>query len=97
MLCIDILYADYRLDNLLARAQISRNTFPAQSRPVRGASVVNLAARLSSQALAGQILIDPKVYAAVEAEVDAEPTGELTLKGLSRTIKAFNIKGLRAP
>ena len=60
-------------------------------------TVVNLAARLSSQALAGQILIDPKVYAAVEAEVDAEPAGELTLKGLSRTIKAFNIKGLRAP
>ena len=57
-------------------------------------TVVNLAARLSSQALAGQILIDPKVYAAVEAEVDAEPAGELTLKGLSRTIKAFNIKTL---
>ena len=57
-------------------------------------TVVNLAARLCSQALAGQILIDPKVYAAVEAEVDAEPAGELTLKGLSRAIKAFNIKTL---
>ena len=30
-------------------------------------TVVNLAARLCSQAQAGQILIDPKVYAAVEA------------------------------
>jgi adenylate cyclase len=59
-------------------------------------TVVNLAARLCSQALAGQILIDPKVYAAVEAEADAEPAGELTLKGLSRAIKAFNIKTLRA-
>ena len=59
-------------------------------------TVVNLAARLCSQALAGQILIDPKVYAAVEAKVDAEPAGELTLKGLSRAIKAFNIKTLVA-
>jgi adenylate cyclase len=43
-----------------------------------------------------QILVDPKVHAAVEAEVDAEPAGELTLKGLSRAIKAFNIKTLSA-
>ena len=59
-------------------------------------TVVNLAARLCSQASAGQILVDPKVYAAVEAEVDAEPAGELTLKGLSRAMKAFNIKTLVA-
>jgi class 3 adenylate cyclase len=59
-------------------------------------TVVNLAARLCSQALAGQILVDPKVYAAVEAEVEAEPAGELTLKGLSRAIRAFNIKTLVA-
>jgi len=59
-------------------------------------TVVNLAARLCSQASAGQILVDPKVYAAVETEVDAEPAGELTLKGLSRAIKAFNIKTLSA-
>jgi class 3 adenylate cyclase len=59
-------------------------------------TVVNLAARLCGQALAGQILIDPKVHTAVEVEIDAEPAGELTLKGLSRVIKAFNIKALRA-
>jgi adenylate cyclase len=58
-------------------------------------TVVNLAARLCAQALAGQILIDPKVYTAVEGEIDAEPAGELTLKGLSRVIKAFNVKALR--
>jgi adenylate cyclase len=58
-------------------------------------TVVNLAARLCSQAQAGQILIDPKVYAAVETLTETEPAGELTLKGLSRAIKAFNIAGLR--
>ena len=41
------------------------------------------------------ILIDPKVYAAVEALTETEPAGELTLKGLSRPIKAFNITALR--
>jgi adenylate cyclase len=59
-------------------------------------TVVNLAARLCSQALAGQILVDPKVQAAVESLTDSEPAGELTLKGLSRAIKAFNISALRA-
>jgi adenylate cyclase len=58
--------------------------------------VVNLAARLCSQAQAGQILVDPKVHAAIEILTDTEPAGELTLKGLSRAIKAFNIAGFRA-
>ena len=59
-------------------------------------TVVNLAARLCSQAQAGQILIDPKVHAAVETLTETEPAGELTLKGLSRAIKAFNISALRS-
>jgi class 3 adenylate cyclase/CheY-like chemotaxis protein len=58
-------------------------------------TVVNLAARLCAQAEAGQILIDPKVHAAVEALAEVEPAGELTLKGLSRPIKAFKIGALR--
>jgi len=58
-------------------------------------TVVNLAARLCGQAQAGQILIDPKVYAAVDTLVDTEPAGELVLKGLTRAIKAFNINALR--
>jgi adenylate cyclase len=59
-------------------------------------TVVNLAAWLCSQAQPGQILIDPKVHAAVDALTETEPAGELTLKGLSRAIKAFNIAGFRA-
>jgi adenylate cyclase len=58
-------------------------------------TVVNLAARLCAQAEAGQILIDPKVYAAVEHLAEVAPEGELTLKGLSRRIKAFKIGALR--
>src|SRR5262245_31927511 len=58
-------------------------------------TVVNLAARLCAQAKTGQILIDPKVYSAVEPIVEIEPAGELMLKGLSRPIKAFEICALR--
>ena len=59
-------------------------------------TVVNLAARLCAQAEAGQILIDPKVHSAVEPLAEFEPAGELTLKGLSRPIKAFKVGDLRA-
>jgi adenylate cyclase len=58
-------------------------------------SVVNLAARLCGEAEAGQILVDRRVYAAVEALVEAEATGELTLKGFHRPVPAFNIRALR--
>jgi adenylate cyclase len=57
---------------------------------------VNLAARLCAQAEAGQILIDPKVHSAVAPLVEIEPAGELTLKGLSRPIRAFKIGSLCA-
>jgi adenylate cyclase len=42
--------------------------------------VTNLAARLSTQAAPGQILIGPRLYAAVEEPIEASPVGELQLK-----------------
>ena len=54
-------------------------------------TVVNLAARLCSEAADGQILVDRKVQAAIEAFATTEPAGELTLKGLHRPVTAFNI------
>ena len=77
-------------------ATLGRIGFEGRSDYSAIGTVVNIAARLCSQAEAGQILIDPKVYAAVETQVDVEPAGELTLKGLSRVIKAFNIRALKA-
>jgi class 3 adenylate cyclase len=58
-------------------------------------TVVNLAARLCAEASDGQILIDAKVYAAVEDSVTVECIGELALKGFGRPIKAFNLAALR--
>jgi adenylate cyclase len=58
-------------------------------------SVVNLAARLCGEARNGQILVDGKVYAAIEELAEIEPLGELVLKGFQRVVHAFNVKALR--
>ena len=58
-------------------------------------TVVNLAARLCAEAHSGQILIDAKVHAAIEATVDVEPLDALTLKGIARPVASFNVLALR--
>jgi adenylate cyclase len=58
-------------------------------------TVTNLAARLCGEAGPGQILVTRRVLAAVEALVEAEPLGDLGLKGLLRPVAAFNLLKLR--
>ena len=53
--------------------------------------VTILASRLSSEANGGQILTDQKTLSKVEHLVEAEPLGELHLKGFGRPTAAFNI------
>jgi adenylate cyclase len=57
--------------------------------------VANLAARLCNEAKDGQILIDISVRSAAEAHADIEFTEELSLKGFSRPVKAFNVRNLK--
>jgi adenylate cyclase len=57
--------------------------------------VTNLASRLCDEAQGGQILISQRVYAAVEDLVEAEPAGELPLKGFRKPVPTFNVMGLR--
>jgi class 3 adenylate cyclase len=59
-------------------------------------TVVNLASRLCSQALGGQILLSPRAYAIVTELVDVEPVGPLQLKGFHDPVQAYNVTGLRA-
>ena len=59
-------------------------------------SVVNLAARLCGEAGAGQILVDRKVYMAIEAIADVEQSGELILKGFHRPVVAYDVRTLRS-
>ena len=59
--------------------------------------VTPLAFRLSSAAAGSQILVGQRAFGAVEDAVDAEPVGELELKGFGRPISAYAVRGLRSP
>ena len=59
-------------------------------------SVLNLASRLCDEAEAGQILVTQRVYAEVEEMAEAEPIGELPLKGFLKPVLALNVTGLKA-
>jgi class 3 adenylate cyclase len=58
-------------------------------------TVTNLAARLCAEASPGQILVSRRVLATVEALVQADPVGELSLRGFIKPVPAFNVRGLR--
>src|SRR3954464_3723343 len=55
-------------------------------------NVTNLAARLCSEAKAGQILADRKTMAVLDGTFQFEPVGELTLKGFSHPVPGFALK-----
>ncbi len=57
--------------------------------------VTNLASRLSTRAAAMQILVGPRLFAAVEDDVDASPVGDLELKGFARAFPAYEIRDVR--
>ena len=54
-------------------------------------TVSNVASRLCDEAKAGQVLISPRVLAAVENAVKVEPVGEFELKGIRRPLAAYNV------
>jgi adenylate cyclase len=59
-------------------------------------TVTNLAARLCSEAKAGQILVSSRVAALVDELIHAEEVGALTLKGLARPVPTWSVGGLRS-
>jgi class 3 adenylate cyclase/putative methionine-R-sulfoxide reductase with GAF domain len=58
--------------------------------------VTNLASRLSTHAAGGQILIGPRLFAAVDETVETAPVGALDLHGFGRAVAAYELRGLRA-
>jgi hypothetical protein len=87
----------------LARSLDAESTVPQVRRAVRGrrdygaiGTVTNLAARLCGEARGGQILVSRRLYTAVADLVEAEPLGELTLRGFARPVTAFNVLAARA-
>ena len=57
-------------------------------------SVTNVAARLSDEASAGQILLSQRAYAALEGGIDARRLADLQLKGLARPMEVYELIGL---
>jgi adenylate cyclase len=58
--------------------------------------VIIHAARLSTDAAPGEILIAQGTYAAAAEGIDVEPAGERQLKGFSRPMQTYAVNGLRA-
>ncbi len=58
-------------------------------------TVTNLASRLCDEARSGQILVSRRVHAMVEDLVEAEPMGDLTLRGFLKPVPTFNILSLK--
>jgi class 3 adenylate cyclase len=59
-------------------------------------SVTNLAARLCGEAGPWQILVTQRVHAAAEKIVVSEVVGDLALKGFSKAVRTYGIRGLNA-
>ena len=77
-------------------ATLGRIGFEGRSDYTAIGNCTNLAARLCAEARPWQILLSPRVHAAVEEFVASEPVGELTLRGFSRPVATFNVVGLDA-
>jgi class 3 adenylate cyclase len=54
-------------------------------------TVTNLAARLCGEAADGQIVVSQRIATQVDGLVTMSALGDLSLKGLSRPIRAFNV------
>src|SRR5713226_82076 len=59
-------------------------------------NVTNLASRLCDEAKGGQILTNQKTLTKIEDLVEAEPVGELNLKGFGRPVLAYSIVRFKA-
>jgi class 3 adenylate cyclase len=58
--------------------------------------VSNLASRLCDEAVDGEILISQRALAAIEDLLEAEPAGDLALKGFARPVPAYRVHSLKA-
>jgi len=57
---------------------------------------VNMAARLADRAASGQILVTERTMTEVTDVAVAQPIDEISLKGISRPIKIFELQPRRA-
>ena len=58
-------------------------------------AVINLAARLCSEATDGQVLVSGRLAAAVEDMADVEHLGERDIRGMARPVAVANLRGVK--
>jgi class 3 adenylate cyclase len=85
---------DFSVGIALGYATLGRIGFEGRYDYGAVGSVMNLASRLCDEAGSGQIMVNERVFAEVERLVEAEPAGELTLKGFVKPMSAFRILDL---
>jgi class 3 adenylate cyclase len=79
----------------LGHATLGRIGFEGRFGYAAVGSVVNMAARLGNAAAGGQVLISQRVFAEVEDAVEAEPVGELELKGFHGSQRVFSLLSVK--
>jgi adenylate cyclase len=85
---------DFSIGVALGYATIGRIGFEGRYDYGAVGSVLNLASRLCDAAGPGEIVVGQRVLAEVEELVEAEPLGELELKGFGKPVKAFAVSSL---
>jgi adenylate cyclase len=75
-------------------ATLGRIGFPGRFDYAAIGTVTNLSARLCAEAASWQILVTQRVNAAAEDLVVSRLVGELSLRGFSRPVRAFEVSGL---
>ena len=60
-------------------------------------TVTNLAARLCSEAPAGEVYLSQRVHAEIDGHFKTEPLGPITIRGLARTQLAYRLLESREP
>jgi class 3 adenylate cyclase len=75
-------------------ATLGRIGFPGRFDYAAIGTVTNLAARLCAEAGSWQILVTQRVNAAAEDLIVSRLVGELSLRGFSRPVRAFEVSGL---
>jgi adenylate cyclase len=85
---------DFSIGVALGYATIGRIGFEGRYDYGAVGSVLNLASRLCDAAGPGEIVVGQRVLAEVEELVEAEPLGELELKGFGKSVKAFAVSSL---
>jgi adenylate cyclase len=82
---------DFSIGVALGYATIGRIGFEGRYDYGAVGSVLNLASRLCDAAEPGQIVVSQRVLAEVEELVEAQPLGQLVLKGFGNPLEAFAV------